>query len=75
WLRKQVGGAYQNLSAAEEQAYFAANGTPGNPAVPDELIRVEFINFLRTFDPAWFDQDYSYIAAGDIGPWPRTGGD
>ncbi|MDH4213896.1 MAG: hypothetical protein OEV85_08240 [Candidatus Thorarchaeota archaeon] len=73
WLRElNAAGNYQDISAADQEAYFLANGTPGNPAVPDKLIRVEFINFLRS-QPNWFESSYGSVAAGDIGPWPTTG--
>jgi hypothetical protein len=87
WLRvevtpEQVDGAgnvtasavCRDMTPAERDAYLLANGSPGNPAVPDELVRVEFINFLRNLQADWFDQSWGSIAAGDIGPWPKTGG-
>ncbi len=77
WIRVPDGvdpTGFRDMNVAELDAYLIANGTPGNPAVPDELIRVEFINFLRNLQADWFDQSWGSVAAGDIGPWPTTGG-
>ncbi|MFX1485414.1 MAG: hypothetical protein ACFFCP_19750 [Promethearchaeota archaeon] len=77
WLRKLKAPAvpadpYEDMSPAEVDAYLLANGTPGNPADPKVLIRKKFSEFLRT-QPSWNKQSYAYVAAGDIGPWPKGG--
>lgn len=79
WLKKEKDPptdprTFDDYTQAEKDALLLSYGTAGNPATPEEAIRKEFVRFMRT-QTDWIEQGYGSVAAGDIGPWPKTGGD
>ena len=75
WLKVQTSAApptYRDMNDAEKTAFFASHGTPGNPGVPEKVVREEFLKFMRSV-PNWWTKSYGSVVAGDIGPWPTTG--
>jgi len=64
---------YRDMTPTEEKALYEKYGTRREPASSYEAIRKEFVLFMRSQEN-WTEKSYSHIAAGDIGPWPKTGG-
>lgn len=79
WLKVEVPPAnpgddptYRDMTVAEKKDLFTKYGTRREPAPSEEVIRKEFVLFMRSQDD-WAEKSYSHIAAGDIGPWPKSG--